>query len=103
MTCIDKNRAIFPSEVWETSQQKRHSTKSALKNGGAAIFDGVRVLRPPSVVSLFIRQLTGKKQALDSLSIGFGSHVDICAPVKEIAAEISANSLRIETGKEQGK
>jgi len=48
MTRMDKNRAILPTGVGKTSQQKRHSTKSALKNGGAAIFDGARVLRTPS-------------------------------------------------------
>ena len=79
MTCIDKNRAIFPSEVGKTTQQKRHSTKSAFLNGGTENFDGVRVLRPRSVVSLFIRQLTGKKQAFVGLSIGFGSPADTCA------------------------
>ena len=30
-----------------TKQQKRHFVRSALSNGGAAIFDGVRVLRTP--------------------------------------------------------
>lgn len=52
--------------------------------------------------SLFNRQLTGKKQALAGLSFGFRSHADICAFVLEIVAEISANSLRRETGKDQG-
>ena len=33
-TCTDKNRIETPSGVGKTSQQKRHSTKSALKNGG---------------------------------------------------------------------
>lgn len=47
MTCIDKNRAIFPSEVGKTTQQKRHLLQDALKNGGAENFDGVRVLRTP--------------------------------------------------------
>ena len=33
-TRIDKNRRRTPSDAHPTSQQKRHSTKSALKNGG---------------------------------------------------------------------
>ncbi len=53
--------------------------------------------------SLFNRQLTGKKQALAGLSFGFWSHADIYALVLKIVAEISANSLLRETGKEQGK
>jgi len=67
---------------------------------GAENFDGAWVLRPHSLISLFIRQLTGKKQAFVGLSIGFGSHADIYALVLKIVAEISANSLRRETGKE---
>ena len=46
-TCMDENSVRAPSDAHPTSQQKRHSIKSALKNGGAAIFDGVRVLRTP--------------------------------------------------------
>lgn len=34
MTWIDKNRAILPTGVGKITQQKRHSTKSALINGG---------------------------------------------------------------------
>ena len=45
MSHIDKNRYILPLEVGKTHQQKRHSVRSALKNGGAENFDGVRVLR----------------------------------------------------------
>lgn len=45
MPHIDKNRYILPSVVWTTRQQKRHSVQSALTNGGAENFDGVRVLR----------------------------------------------------------
>ena len=48
MTCTDKNRAIFSSKIEKTRQQKRHPVWSALKNGGAVIFDGERVLRTPS-------------------------------------------------------
>lgn len=33
-TRIDKNRRRTPSEVRKILQQKRHPTKSALKNGG---------------------------------------------------------------------
>lgn len=44
-TCMDENSGRAPSDAHPTSQQKRHFVRSALKNGGAAIFDGVRVLR----------------------------------------------------------
>jgi len=57
------------------------TAKGGFLNGGAEKFDGMRVIRTRSAVSLFIRQLTGKKQALDSLSIGFWSHADIYALV----------------------
>ena len=33
-TCMDKNSGRAPSDVHPISQQKRHPTKSALKNGG---------------------------------------------------------------------
>ena len=33
-TCMDENPSRAPSDVHPISQQKRHSTKSALKNGG---------------------------------------------------------------------
>ena len=33
-TCMDENSGRAPSGVGKTSQQKRHSTKSVLKNGG---------------------------------------------------------------------
>ena len=46
-TRIDKNRRRAPSDVHPISQQKRHSVRSALKNGGAEIFDGSSVLRTP--------------------------------------------------------
>ena len=62
------------------NEQQRSRTFWA-KKFGAAIFDGSWVLRPRSAVSLFIRQLTGKKQALDSLSFGFRSPADIYALV----------------------
>jgi hypothetical protein len=61
-TRIDKNRRRAPSGVGKTSQQKRHPVRSALKNGGAENFDGARVLRPRSMVSLFNRPKTGKGQ-----------------------------------------
>jgi len=32
--------------VGKTTQQKRHLVKDAFSNGGAAIFDGLSVLRP---------------------------------------------------------
>ena len=82
-TSMDKNSVRAPSDAHPTSQQKRHSVRSALKNGGAAIFDGFRVLRPAVLGrnSLFIRQLTGKKQARAGLSFGFRSHIDICGSV----------------------
>ena len=97
-TCMDENSGRAPSDVHPISQQKRHPTKSALKNGGAENFDGSWVLRPRSMVSLFIRQLTGKKQAWARLSLGFRRHAEIYAFVSEIVIEISANSLRRETG-----
>lgn len=74
---MDKTQPKVPTRGRKTDQQKRHSIKSALKNGGAENFDGARVLRPRSMVSLFNRQLTGKKQALVGLSIGIWSHTDI--------------------------
>lgn len=56
---MDENSGRAPSGVGKTSQQKRHSIKSALKNGGAVVRDEitspVRVRRK----SLFIRQLAG--------------------------------------------
>lgn len=33
-TCMDENSSRSPSEVRKTAQQKRHSVRSALKNGG---------------------------------------------------------------------
>ena len=81
MTRIDKNYSKTPTEVGKITQQKKHLLQDALKNGGAAIFDGSWVLRPRSLVSLFIRQLTGKKQAFVGLSIGFWSPADIYALV----------------------
>ena len=56
---MDKHRAIFQSEVGEIGEQKRHLSQDAFLNGGAENFDGVRVLRPRSAVSLFIRVKTG--------------------------------------------
>lgn len=85
MTRMDKHRAIFQSEVGKIGEQKRHPVRSALKNGGAENFDGLPVLRPAVLGrnSLFIRQLTGKKQARAGLSFGFRSHTDICASSKK--------------------
>ena len=60
------------------------------KNGGAEIFDGMQVLRTRTEISLLIRQLTGKKQALVGLSFGFGSHFENYVPVLEISFKISA-------------
>lgn len=54
-TCTDKNRIETPTIEGKANQQKRHSAKSALKNGGVENFDGARC----SVVSLFIRVNTG--------------------------------------------
>ena len=53
--------------------------------------------------SLFNRQLTGKKQAFEKFIHWIFELFCYCAPVLEISAEISANSLCGETGKEQGK
>lgn len=50
MTRIDKNFTISPSGVGKTQQQKRHPVRSALKNGGAEIFDGSTVFRPGMVI-----------------------------------------------------
>lgn len=98
MTCMDKNHIILPTMEGKASQQKRHLSQDAFLNGGAENFDGSWVLRPRSMVSLFIRQLTGKKQAWARLSLGFRRHAEIYAFVSEIVIEISANSLRRETG-----
>lgn len=43
---MDENSGRAPSDVHPISQQKRHSIKSALKNGGADVFDGVVPLKP---------------------------------------------------------
>lgn len=45
-TGMDENSGRAPSGVGKTTQQKRHPTKSALKNGGAGVFDGVAPLKP---------------------------------------------------------
>lgn len=45
---MDENSGRAPSGVGKTSQQKRRPIWGALKNGGAVIFDGERVLRTPS-------------------------------------------------------
>ena len=47
-TCMNENPSRTPSDAHPTSQQKRHSVWSALKNGGAENFDGLPVLRTPS-------------------------------------------------------
>jgi len=67
--------------VGKITQQKRHLLQDAFLNGGAENFDGLPVLRPAVLGrnSLFNRQLTGKKQALLGLSIGFRSPADTCA------------------------
>ncbi len=66
-TCMDENPSRTPTEVRKILQQKRHLSQDALKNGGAENFDGLPVLRPAVLGrnSLFIRQLTGKKQAFE--------------------------------------
>ena len=68
-TCMDENSGRTPSEVRKMLQQKRRPIRSALKNGGAENFDGLPVLRRSIFLynSLFIRQLTGKKQAFEKL------------------------------------
>lgn len=43
---MDENSGRTPSGVGKTSQQKRHPVRSALKNGGATVFDGVAPLKP---------------------------------------------------------
>ena len=66
-TCMDRNPGRTPSDAHPTSQQKRHPVRSAFSNGGAEIFEGLPVLRSAVLGcnSLFIRQLTGKKQAFE--------------------------------------
>ena len=81
MTRTDKNGCKTPTGEEKIPQQRRHLLQDAFLNGGAENFDGVWVLRLRSVISLFIRQLTGKKQAFVVLSIGFWSHADIYALV----------------------
>ena len=85
--------------------QKTHR-KGGFLNGGAEKFDGVRVLRPAVSGlrnSLFIRQLTGKNRHRPIYPLDFGTMLIYVPSSKKIAAEISANSLRREAGKEQGK
>lgn len=65
MTRTDKNKHKTPTREGEIAQQKRHSTKSALKNGGAVIFDGSWVLRA-LCWGRAIPCLSGKKQAKQS-------------------------------------
>lgn len=63
--CTDKNRIETPTREGKATQQKRRPIRSALKNGGAVIFDGVRVLRTLSgdaqfsVYQAINRQKTG--------------------------------------------
>lgn len=45
-TCMDENSGRAPSGVGKTSQQKRHSVRSALKNGGAVVRDDFFSLKP---------------------------------------------------------
>lgn len=49
-TCMDENSGRAPSDVHPRSQQKRHSIRSVLKNGGAADADGFVSLRPASQI-----------------------------------------------------
>ena len=45
-TRMDKNPGRTPSDTHPTRQQKRHSARSALKNGGADVRDGFLSLKP---------------------------------------------------------
>lgn len=60
MTRMDKHRAIFPSGVGTTPQQKRHPTQSAFSNGGADVRDGSSSLKPGHCLPC----LSGTKQGI---------------------------------------
>ena len=57
---MDKKSGGIPTEEHPTHQQKRHSIKSALKNGGAADADGLGSLKPLWQIPC----LSGKKQGI---------------------------------------
>lgn len=59
-TRIDKNSRRAPSVVGKTYQQKRHPVRSALKNGGAGMFDGIAALKPVCPIPC----LSGKEQEI---------------------------------------
>lgn len=100
-----KNPGRTPSGVGKIAQQKRHSIRSALKNGGAENFDGVRVLRPRSAVSLFIRQLTGKKQAFENFTRWILRHcenfISLLRNICQKHSKFPTQSNREISGKEQ--
>ncbi len=104
-TRIDKNRHRAPSGVGKTSQQKRHPVRSALKNGGAENFDESSVLRRSIFLynSLFIRQLTGKKQAFEKLIHWILKHCWASIPLLRNIYLWHPDSLPEITGKYQGK
>ena len=104
-TRIDKNRRRAPSGEGKTSQQKRHPVRSALKNGGAENFDESSVLRRSIFLynSLFIRQLTGKKQAFEKLIHWILKHCWASIPLLRNIYLWHPDSLPEITGKYQGK
>ena len=104
-TRIDKNPGRAPSDAHPTSQQKRHPVWSALKNGGAENFDGALVLRPDvrGCNSLFIRQLTGKKQAFEKFIHWILKHCWNSIPLLRNIRQNPPNSLLRVTGNVQGK
>lgn len=72
---------------------------------GQKILMGCRFLDRRVVTrnSLFIRQLTGKKQAFEKFIHWILGGMAILALFREISAKTTPNSLPRETGKEQGK
>lgn len=104
-TCMDENSGRAPSDVHPISQQKRHPARGALKNGGAENFDGLPVLRPAVLGrnSLFIRQLTGKKQAFEKLIHWILKHCWASIPLLRNIYLWHPDSLPEITGKYQGK
>ena len=65
---IDKKIIQTPTSTHLTTQQKRHSIKSALKNGGADVFDGVPALKPLCQIPC----LSGKEQGILTFFVSFG-------------------------------
>ena len=79
--------------------------RGALKNGGAENFDESSVLRRSIFLynSLFIRQLTGKKQAFEKLIHWILKHCWASIPLLRNIYLWHPDSLPEITGKYQGK